>query len=80
MHCCKLHPERVVNICKAPAMGEQINVYFNICVLPHKKQFERVPCSFDGFPYLNSFHTSALGIPGDCRGKGLIPHPRQSML
>lgn len=42
-------------------MGKKINVYFNICVLPHKKQFERVPCSFDGFPYLNSFHTSALG-------------------
>lgn len=43
-------------------MGKKINVYFNICVLPHKKQFERVPCSFDGFPYLNSFHTSALGV------------------
>lgn len=43
-------------------MGKKINVYFNICVLPHKKQFERVPCSFDAFPYLNSFHTSALGV------------------
>lgn len=61
-------------------MGKKINVYFNICVLPHKKQFERVPCSFDGFPYLNSFHTSALAIPGDCRRKGLIAHPWQSTL
>jgi len=43
-------------------MGKRINVYFNICVLPHKKQFDRVPYSFDGFSYLNSFHTSALGV------------------
>lgn len=51
-------------------MGKKINVYFNICVLPHKKQFERVPCSFDGFPYLNSFHTSALGVLWGLQSRG----------
>lgn len=51
-------------------MGKKINVYFNICVLPHKKQFGRVPCSFGGFPYLNSFHTSALGVPWGLRSEG----------
>lgn len=51
-------------------MGKKINVYFNICVLPHKKQFERVPCSFDGFPYLNSFHTSALGVLWGLQSEG----------
>lgn len=51
-------------------MGKKINVYFNICVLPHKKQFERVPCSFDGFAYLNSFHTSALGVLWGLQSRG----------
>lgn len=45
-------------------------MYFNICVLPHKKQFGGVPCSFDGFPYLNSFHTSAPGVPWGLQSEG----------
>lgn len=51
-------------------MGKKINVYFNICVLPHNTQFERVPSSFDGFPYLNSFHTSALGVLWGLQSEG----------